>query len=116
MLRKREGMRREVRSNLRGGQGDLRFTHVLEPGDIHAGLRLAAEISIPPGGSIGPHGHEGEEEIYFVRKGEGILTDGDETKRIAAGDVAVCLSGGTHAIENGGNEDLEMLAVILLNG
>ena len=46
MLRRQEDMRREVRSNLRGGNGDLRFTHLLEPGDLHAKLRLAAGIVI----------------------------------------------------------------------
>ena len=116
MLRKSQEMRSEVKSNLRGGIGDLRFAHVLEPGELHAGFRLCAVITIPPGCSIGAHEHVGEEEIYFFRKGEGVLTEDGAAKEVRAGDVAVTRSGGTHSIENRGTEDLEMLAMILLNG
>jgi mannose-6-phosphate isomerase-like protein (cupin superfamily) len=114
MIRNKKDMRSETKHNLRDGKGSLEFTHVLEQGDIHTKNRLTAVIRIPPGCSIGTHEHQKEEEIFYVLKGVGTITENGTVSEIGAGDVAVTQSGGSHSIENRGETELEILAVILL--
>ena len=46
---------------------------------------------VPPGKRSCPfHSHRGEEEMFFIVKGEGTLRYGDETRKIRAGDVICC--------------------------
>ena len=70
---------------------------------------------VPPGKSSCPfHSHRGEEEMFFIVRGEGTLRYGDETRRIRAGDVICCPTGGpetAHQIVNDSNADLAYLSV-----
>jgi len=50
---------------------------------------------VPPGKRSCPfHSHRGEEEMFFIVKGEGTLRYGEETRKIRAGDVICCPTGG----------------------
>ena len=50
---------------------------------------------VPPGKSACPfHSHRAEEEMFFIVKGNGTLRYGDETRKIRAGDVICCPTGG----------------------
>jgi uncharacterized cupin superfamily protein len=70
---------------------------------------------VPPGKRSCPfHSHRAEEEMFFVVRGEGLLRYGDETRRIRAGDVICCPTGGpetAHQIVNDSDEDLAYLSV-----
>ena len=70
---------------------------------------------VPPGKRSCPfHSHRGEEEMFFIVRGEGTLRYGDETRRIRAGDVICCPTGGpetAHQIVNDSNADLAYLSV-----
>src|SRR2546425_6247985 len=46
---------------------------------------------VPPGKRSCPfHSHRGEEEMFFIVKGTGMLRYGDQTRKIRAGDVICC--------------------------
>ena len=48
---------------------------------------------VPPGKRSCPfHSHRGEEEMFFIVKGQGTLRYGNETRKIRAGDVYVAPS------------------------
>lgn len=70
---------------------------------------------VPPGKRSCPfHSHRGEEEMFFIVKGEGTLRYGDERRKIHAGDVICCPTGGpetAHQIVNDSNADLAYLSV-----
>ena len=70
---------------------------------------------VPPGKRACPfHSHRGEEEMFFVIRGEGTLRYGDETRRIRAGDVICCPTGGpdtAHQIVNDSDGELAYLSV-----
>jgi len=70
---------------------------------------------VPPGKRGCPfHSHRGEEEMFFVVKGTGTLRYGSETRRIRAGDVICCPTGGpetAHQIVNDSDEDLAYLSI-----
>jgi uncharacterized cupin superfamily protein len=70
---------------------------------------------VPPGKCSCPfHSHRGEEEMFFVVKGEGTLRYGDETRKIRAGDVICCPTGGpetAHQIVNDSDAELAYLSI-----
>jgi len=70
---------------------------------------------VPPGKRSCPfHSHRGEEEMFFIVKGQGTLRYGDERRRIRAGDLICCPTGGpetAHQIINDSNEELAYLSV-----
>lgn len=70
---------------------------------------------VPPGKRSCPfHSHRGEEEMFFIVKGRGTLRYGDETRKIRAGDVICCPTGGpetAHQIINDSDAELAYLSV-----
>ena len=70
---------------------------------------------VPPGKRSCPfHSHRGEEEMFFIVKGRGTLRYGDETRKIRAGDVICCPTGGpetAHQIVNDSDADLAYLSI-----
>ena len=70
---------------------------------------------VPPGKSSCPfHSHRGEEEMFFIVKGNGKLRYGNETRQIRAGDVICCPVGGpetAHQIVNDSDSDLCYLSI-----
>jgi uncharacterized cupin superfamily protein len=60
------------------------------------------------------HSHRGEEEMFFIVRGQGTLRYGNETRKIRAGDVICCPTGGpetAHQIVNDSDGELAYLSV-----
>jgi uncharacterized cupin superfamily protein len=60
------------------------------------------------------HSHRGEEEMFFIVRGTGMLRYGDETRKIRAGDVICCPTDGpqtAHQIINDSDTELAYLSV-----
>ncbi|MEO8345433.1 MAG: cupin domain-containing protein [Betaproteobacteria bacterium] len=106
--------------------GDLKLEHFtkgnkFESSSVRIGPLLGAKDLgysydvVPPGKSSCPfHSHRGEEEMFFIVKGEGTLRYGAETRKIRAGDVICCPVGGpdtAHQIVNDSPADLAYLSV-----
>jgi uncharacterized cupin superfamily protein len=70
---------------------------------------------VPPGKASCPfHSHRGEEEMFFIVSGSGLLRYGAETRPIRAGDVICCPTGGpetAHQIVNDSDAPLAYLSV-----
>ena len=70
---------------------------------------------VPPGKRSCPfHSHRGEEEMFFILRGNGTLRFGDESRKIRAGDMICCPTGGpetAHQIINDSSADLAYLSV-----
>jgi uncharacterized cupin superfamily protein len=70
---------------------------------------------VPPGKRSCPfHSHRGEEEMFFIVRGTGTLRYGSETRKLRAGDVICCPTGGpetAHQIVNDSDEELAYLSV-----
>jgi uncharacterized cupin superfamily protein len=56
--------------------------------------------------------HEGEEEIFYIQSGSGLVVEQGVSTRVGPGDAVLTGAGG-HSIENQGEAPLELLAVIL---
>ncbi len=105
---------KDLRSNMRGGKGDVLLEHIQKEG-LPEMCRLFAKITLEPGCSIGHHVHEKETEYYVITRGQATVNDNGTQVTCKAGDVIVTPDGFGHSIENTGSETMEMLAVILLD-
>lgn len=114
MIRKASERHSETREKMRGGEGTVAIHHFFKPDEITARTRLCAEMVVPPGSSVGLHEHEGEDELYFVTAGTGVISEGGEEWRVEAGDAILTGNGASHAVRNDGEEELRIIAVILL--
>lgn len=113
MIRKAGTYRTELRENMRGGSGTVKIEHFWEPGsEMLAHNRMAARLTLPPGGSIGFHNHENEDEIFVIVKGQAEADDNGKTTLLSAGDTLLTGNGAGHSIRNVGKEDLELVALI----
>jgi mannose-6-phosphate isomerase-like protein (cupin superfamily) len=64
---------------------------------------------IPPGASIGRHGHtEAEEELYLVLEGEGRMWRDGTAFTVCSGDLIRNAPGGCHGLENTGEGPLRI--------
>jgi len=70
---------------------------------------------VPPGKRSCPfHSHLAEEEMFFIVRGEGTLRYGSETRKIRAGDVICCPTGGpetAHQIVNDSAGELAYISI-----
>ncbi len=90
----------------------LKILHYLEKDDLAANIRLCAKLTLEPGVSIGTHDHQQEDEIFIIAKGKAMTDDGTSRTELIVGDVTVTGKGGVHSIENIGDTDLEVIAII----
>jgi uncharacterized cupin superfamily protein len=100
----------------RFAQGDTYECNAARMGPLLGAKDLGYSYDVvPPGKRACPfHSHRGEEEMFFIVKGTGTLRYGSETRRIRAGDVICCPTGGpetAHQIVNDSTEDLAYLSV-----
>lgn len=107
-------MVKEMRENMRGGKGSVEILHIFQKDELGGKARLHAKITLQPGCSIGFHTHEEEEEIFYIIRGTGTVDDNGKKETVTAGDAVLTGGGAGHAIENTGQEPLEMVATILL--
>jgi quercetin dioxygenase-like cupin family protein len=73
---------------------------------------LAGLNCFEPGQEHAPHAHEGQDKLYFVLEGSGVVRIGDQSQLLSAGDAAFAPSGIVHSIRNPGPERLVVMAVL----
>jgi mannose-6-phosphate isomerase-like protein (cupin superfamily) len=113
MIKKSAGMEKEIRERMRDGKGSVEIFHIFRKEELKGRVRLFARLRLRKGCSIGFHPHDGEEEIFYILAGQGVVTDNDVVSRVGPGDAVLTGGGGGHAIENQGDEPLELIAAIL---
>lgn len=113
MIKRNENMNTVINENMRGGDGSVKITHVLDKGEYKGNSRLVGVITLEPGCSIGAHVHENEEEIFYIIEGTATYLDGEETVILGEGDSCICLDGEKHSIANRSDKILKVFAVIL---
>ena len=71
---------------------------------------LAEEV-LPAGASVSRHHHLETEEVYYILRGAGRMTVGDEVREVSAGDAIFIPRGQSHTLENIGPETMTLLLV-----
>jgi quercetin dioxygenase-like cupin family protein len=113
MIRKESQLNVDNVVNMRGGNGTVEIRRFLQGDEFHGKGRLFGKITLKPGVSIGLHQHVGDCETFYVLKGDGIYSDNGTLKNVTAGDILYVDNGESHSVENTGDSDLELLALIL---
>ena len=90
---------------------DIAYRRVLGPEVFRTDWDHVDHMVIPAGGTTGPRTLEGQEEVYYVINGTGTATVGEEKVDINADDAFYGKLGEKLTIANGGQEELELLAV-----
>ena len=68
--------------------------------------------SFEPGQEHAPHAHEGQDKLYVILEGAGLVTIGGKEEPLSAGDAAFAPSGVLHSIRNPGPQRLVVMAVL----
>ena len=113
MVKKKNEQVVEVRSNMRGGHGDVKINHYFKKDEMRASCRLCAQLELNPGVAIGLHEHLREDEIFIIQRGNALLIEEDKGIEVAAGDAVLTGGGGAHSIKNIGKDPLLITAVIM---
>jgi mannose-6-phosphate isomerase-like protein (cupin superfamily) len=113
MIRQPTEMPNEVRPNMRGGEGEVTVQHLFTSPEFGGKVRLCALLTIPPGASIGMHQHAGEDEVYLITRGSGLLTEEGRESCVTTGTAILTGKGASHAVRNDTTEPLEILAFIV---
>lgn len=85
---------------------------IMDPEVFQGANDMFAQITLHPGCAVPVHQHLGNNETYYLLKGEGEYTDEGIVLPVKAGDVTFCADGGTHGLKNTGKEDLVFIALI----
>jgi quercetin dioxygenase-like cupin family protein len=79
----------DIVSNRFGGNGDVKFTRILEKEEFNGKGRLFAITALEPGCSLGLHKHSGEMEAYYILRGQGTVNDNGKETLVGPGDVVL---------------------------
>ncbi|MDR0553701.1 MAG: cupin domain-containing protein [Treponema sp.] len=116
MVVQRSEMKIEKKEKLRDGEGAVTFTHFVDSGadsGAERHVRLAAELTLPPGASIGYHQHTTETEYFVFLEGTGIVNDNGAEVPIKKGDLMITGNGAYHSVKNTGSVPLVFNAFII---
>ena len=91
-----------------GGKGSI-FRRTLLYDVPSSVFKYVRDIVVPTGAIIAEHTHIGDEEIYFVISGSGIMVIDGEECVLGPGSAALTMSGSTHGIRNEAPVDLRIL-------
>lgn len=102
----------EIAEEVSGGVGTVQAHKLLDlfPGSA---IKSVGLIRLEPGASIGPHSHNGEEDLYFCISGAGIVVDNGQEHSFTPGVLQITRDGETQAIRNTGETELVFLGAIV---
>ena len=112
MIKRLSDQQTEIRSNPKGGTGDVGFRHILTQEAVEK-VNLFSVITLLPGQSIGLHQHTDDAEAMYVLSGHPSIIDGTETFDLAPGDATYCTGGAQHSLFNPSAEPAQILAVVI---
>jgi len=113
---KKAGTRNQLEmKNAQGGKNSIFATPILTSEEFLSSGRLYNDMIFPPKSSIGYHVHKGESETYFILSGKGLYNDNGTEVEVGPGDVTYCAPGEGHGLENTGDEDIHMIALIVFD-
>jgi len=114
LIKAKQDLITDIRRSMHKGEGSIEFEHIATTEELKGKCRLFAKLRLEPNASIGLHEHNDEEEIFYILKGTGLVTDDNAEKLVHPGDVVITRGGSSHSIKNNGTSDLELIAVILI--
>lgn len=115
MIIKAQDRKPSERKNPCGGEGTIYGLGSVcaEAPIADTSIKMAAQMTLVPGASVGLHTHENDEELYYIVSGHGSYIRNNGTKEnIGPGDVTLTRRGEQHSILADKNEPVVFFAVI----
>lgn len=84
-----------------GGSGEY-FVRTLLESPSNSSFRYVRDLTLDPGSSIGDHPHEGDDEVYFIISGTGVMQVDGEQRNVGPGSAVLTRSGSHHGLVNNG--------------
>lgn len=101
----------QSRSTEHGGVGPIVFRRIFDQGDFNAPVDFVDYTVIPPGSTIGVHGHVANDEMYFIVRGSPLVRVNGEEARLEPGGFAIVHDGGRHELINDSLGNVEILVI-----
>jgi uncharacterized cupin superfamily protein len=112
MLSPRAQMRCVSTDSCHGGRGRLTFVELLaNRGGDAPGFRFVHDDHLEPGASIGEHVHSGNEELYIILEGDGVMLIDGVPHPVRAGDCCRTGPGHSHGLTAGLQRPMRFLVV-----
>ena len=113
MIKRAQQIQTDVIDGFKGGHGIVEITRFIEGDEMCNKGRFVAQVILKPGASQGYHEHTGEFETFYILEGKAKASDNGTETILGPGDVLVCYDGHGHSLENIGDTDLKVIAVML---
>jgi quercetin dioxygenase-like cupin family protein len=97
----------KISSHAKFAPGKMGKSTLVQGDFLFAGLN-----SFEPGQEHAPHIHEGQDKLYLVLEGSGVVQVDDQAELLEPGDAAFAPAGVVHSIRNPGPERLVVMAVL----
>ncbi|MHB0998126.1 MAG: cupin domain-containing protein [Armatimonadota bacterium] len=75
------------------------------------GFKFIHDNVLEPGGTIGEHMHQGDEEVYFILTGRGVMIEDGIQNEINAGDLSLVQSGHSHGLINSPDSSMHFIVI-----
>ncbi len=89
-------------------QGKLRWKYIADSTQITSHGLSCGVLVLPPGEELPLH-HHSPQEVYIIRKGEGLLLSSASSKKVYEDSFVYIPKNFDHGLKNTGKEDLEIL-------
>ena len=110
ILHGHDNVEEEVGNNCHDGTGQFSVRTLLKE-EFESSLAYVRELVLKAHSSIGIHDHRGDEEIYYIVSGQGVMIVDDEKRNVKPGDVILTKSGSSHGLINQSDQDLKIFVV-----
>ncbi len=113
MIIKKENVELNEVVKPRGGTGIIKSLSYLKSEDLHNAMQGFNVMELELNSSIGFHQHIGNEEIYFIISGKGLVQDNDKEEKVTTGDLIYTADKNYHGLKNIGDTPLIFVAFIV---
>jgi len=93
----------------RRGAGEILVGDLFRPDELGPAWDFVQCVKLPPTSAIGLHEHHGDEELYYVVDGRGIMTTDAGEYAVGPGTASLCKSGSSHGLVNTSEGALTLL-------
>jgi mannose-6-phosphate isomerase-like protein (cupin superfamily) len=92
-----------------GGAGEILVGDVYTAKELSPAWDFVQSVKLPAGSAIGVHTHGGDEELYYIVDGEGVMTSDGEEYVVGPGTASLCKSGSSHGLVNTSADEMTLL-------
>ena len=98
-----------------GGNGPFSRRTLIDrvPGSA---FKYVRDITLPAGSIVATHPHQGEDEVFFIISGSGVMVVDGEERVVGPGSAVLTLSGSAHGIRNESAEELRFFVACVRAG